>query len=285
MGVTRVLKAYSIEEILDVMEKYGEKVELLAGGTDLLVDIRAGKNKGSVIIDISDVKEMKKIEIGEDDIVLGALTTFTDIAENDYLKENVTGLWKAAKSVGSPQIRNMGTVGGNICNGSPAADIVPPLLVLDAKLNIKSRSKQRKIKLKEFYMENGSRNLRSDELLYSISFTKSRDKNIRIGFEKLGLRNALAISRISCSVYAIIGENNRIENIRIASGALGKYPLREYALEKFLKDKNLNDGLIEEAAEIFSHEVKQRLSGRSSCPYKKEAVKGIFKKAISFEGE
>jgi carbon-monoxide dehydrogenase medium subunit/xanthine dehydrogenase FAD-binding subunit len=267
------------------MEKYGEKVELLAGGTDLLVDIRAGKNKGSVIIDISDVKEMKKIEIGEDDIVLGALTTFTDIAENDYLKENVTGLWKAAKSVGSPQIRNMGTVGGNICNGSPAADIVPPLLVLDAKLNIKSRSKQRKIKLKEFYMENGSRNLRSDELLYSISFTKSRDKNIRIGFEKLGLRNALAISRISCSVYAIIGENNRIENIRIASGALGKYPLREYALEKFLKDKNLNDGLIEEAAEIFSHEVKQRLSGRSSCPYKKEAVKGIFKKAISFEGE
>ncbi len=285
MGVTRVLKAYSIEETLDFMEKYGEKAELLAGGTDLLVDIRAGKNKGSVIIDISDVKEMKKIEIGEDDIVLGALTTFTDIVENDYLKENVTGLWKAAKSVGSPQIRNMGTVGGNICNGSPAADIVPPLLVLDAKLNIKSRSKQRKIKLKEFYMENGSRNLRSDELLYSISFTKSRDKNIRIGFEKLGLRNALAISRISCSVYAIIGENNRIENIRIASGALGKYPLREYALEKFLKDKNLNDGLIEEAAEIFSHEVKQRLSGRSSCPYKKEAVKGIFKKAISFEGE
>jgi len=285
MGVTRVLKAYSIEETLDFMEKYGEKAELLAGGTDLLVDIRAGKNKGSVIIDISDVKEMKKIEIGEDDIVLGALTTFTDIVENDYLKENVTGLWKAAKSVGSPQIRNMGTVGGNICNGSPAADIVPPLLVLDAKLNIKSRSKQRKIKLKEFYMENGSRNLRSDELLYSISFTKPRDKNIRIGFEKLGLRNALAISRISCSVYAIIGENNRIENIRIASGALGKYPLREYALEKFLKDKNLNDGLIEEAAEIFSHKVKQRLSGRSSCPYKKEAVKGIFKKAISFEGE
>lgn len=279
MGITKVHKVYDINNALQLLEKHRDKAEVLAGGTDLLVHIREDKNRGNIIIDISDIREMKKIEILEDEIVLGALTTFSEIVQNEYIKDKIPGLWKAAKSVGSPQIRNMGTIGGNICNASPAADGVPPLLALDAILNIKGKYGERILKLSEFYQGRGKTTLKPDEMLISIRIPFSKDKKIHTGFEKLGPRNALAIAKISSSVYMEI-EDGLIKDIRIASGALGGYPLREYSVEEFMKGKELCNKTIEEAAMKYSEILSQRLAGRSSCEYKREAVKGVFKETV-----
>lgn len=279
MEIDKVYKVYHEKEALDLLAKYKEKAEILAGGTDLVVHIREGKNSGSIIVDISDIAEMKKIEIKEKEIILGTLTTFTEIVDNQYIKNNIYGLWKAAKSIGSPQIRNMATIGGNICNGSPAADIVVPLLALNASLYIKSNAAQRTVGLVEFYHDKSKTALKTDEMLIDIRIPHLKDKNIFMGFKKLGQRNALAISKISCSIYFEL-EKKRVKDIRIASGALGKYPLREYLLEDFIKDKILNNENIELSAIRYSESLTKRLAGRSSCDYKKEAIKGIFKKTV-----
>lgn len=279
MAIEKIHKVSDIDNALILLEKYKEKAQLLAGGTDLLVHLREEKNKGSIIIDISDIREMKKIEINEKEIVLGALTTFSEIVENDYIKENVTGLWEAAKSVGSPQIRNMGTIGGNIGNASPAADTVPPLLALGTTLKVKSNDEERSIKLCEFYGSKGKTILKPNEMIISVGFPHLKNTKEYIGFEKLGARNALAISKISCAVYLEV-QDKLINNIRVASGALGGYPLREYIVEDFIKEKVLSDKSIEAAAMKYSEVLEKRLSGRSSCAYKKEAIKGVFKKAV-----
>lgn len=279
MGIEMVHKVFDIGTALNLLEKYREKAELLAGGTDLLVHIREERNRGSIIIDISDIREMKKIEIMENEIILGALTTFSEVVQNKHIKKNIIGFWKAAKSIGSPQIRNMATIGGNICNASPAADIVPPLLALDAILNVKSNDEERSMKLSEFYRGKGKTALKANEMIISIRFPNSKNKKTHIGFEKLGSRNALAISKISCSVYLEI-KDELIKEIRIASGALSGYPLREYIVEDFIKGKALSDEVIGAAAIKYSEVLEKRLSGRHSCEYKKIAVKGVFKKAI-----
>lgn len=284
MGIERVHKVFNIDDALALLERYGERAELLAGGTDLLVHIKEERNRGSIIIDISDVKEMKKIEIMENEIVLGALTTFSKIIQNAYIKENIKGLWSAANSVGSPQIRNMATIGGNICNASPAADIVPPLLALDASLKVKHSRGERYIKLKELYLGRGKTALKSDEMVVSVGFPHLRNRKVYSGFGKLGLRNALAISKISCFIYIDI-EDDLIKDIRIASGALGEYPLREYIVEAFMKGKVLSERIIDAAAIKYSGELKKRLYSRSSCEYKMEAVKGVFKEAIFMASE
>lgn len=283
MNIRNAFKAYDLKNIFDILDKYGQEAMILAGGTDLMVEIKEEKNRGSIILDISDVDELKGISIEGNKITMGALTTFTDIVENDFIKANLLGLFKAAKVVGSPQIRNMGTIGGNICNGASAADIVPPLLALDAKLNLESSKGKRIVKLKDFY-NNGNRKteLRENEILQSINFDWIKEGNRYITFSKLGYRNALAISRISCSVYADI-LSNEVRDIRIASGALGRYPLREYSLEDYMIGKSVNDNLIQEAAVYFSRNIEKRLKGRSSCEYKKEAVKGVFKRAMEIE--
>lgn len=279
MGIEKIHKVFDIDSTLILLEKNKAKALLLAGGTDLLVHLREEKNRGSIIIDISDVKEMKKIEIKESEIVLGALTTFSVIVQNDYIKENVVGLWKAAKSIGSPQIRNMATMGGNICNASPAADIVPPLLVLGATLKVKSIEGERCLDLSEFYSGKGKTTLKTNEMVISIEIPHLKNTKEHIGFEKLGSRNALAISKISCAVY-LEAQDKLINNIRIASGALGGYPLREYIVEEYMKGKVLNDEIIEATAIRYSEVLEKRLSGRSSCEYKKEAARGVLKKAI-----
>ncbi|MCT4593544.1 MAG: FAD binding domain-containing protein [Anaeromicrobium sp.] len=279
MEIEKVYRVSNMDDALTLLENYKEEAELLAGGTDLLVSVREGKNRGNIIIDISSIEEMKKIEIKEKEIVLGSLVTFSDIVQNDYIKEHIEGLWKAGKLMGSPQIRNMATIGGNIGNGSAAADVVPPLLGLGAVLRVKGSGGERHIELCDFYGSDGKTALKADEMIISVAFSHIRNRKEHISFEKLGVRNALAISKISCAIYLEV-EDKLINNIRIASGALGSYPIREYVVEDFMKGKVLNHDFIEMAAMKYSETLEKRLLGRKSWPYKKEASKGVFKKAL-----
>lgn len=278
MGVNEVYKARTVDEVLKLLDKYGDKSKLIAGGTDLIIQLRHDKLKHNVLIDISTIKELSFISESDEYMEIGSVVTFAELIK--YIKSRrLEGLRKAANSVGSPQIRNRGTVGGNICNGSPAADVVPVLLALDSTLVIKNIESTREISLEKVLKDKGRVDIKANELLYSVKFKKLL-KNQGLGFSKLGLRKALAISRMCISVFLEIEDRFKCKNIRIASGALGKHGLRERELELFLIGKRLDEETIKVSTVKFEQIIKKRLAGRSTVEFKSEAVKGVFKEAL-----
>lgn len=280
LEIENVHKIYELNELLKLLNQYRDKCTLIAGGTDVVIKLRDNKIKPIHLIDISDIDEMRFIKEDNEYIEIGALTTFTDIEKNAYFIDNLKGLSLAANSVGSPQIRNKGTVGGNICNGSPAADVVPPLLALNATAVIKSLYNSREIPLENIFIDKGTVDINFDEVLYSVKFKKLKH-NEMLTFSKLGLRKALAITRISIAVYAKLKHNMEIDNIRIGSAALGKFCLRERKLEEFLNAKILNENIIEEAKREIYSVLNERLENRYSKCFKVEVSKGVLSEALT----
>ncbi|KAB3531651.1 FAD-binding protein [Alkaliphilus pronyensis] len=280
MEINEVFKPSKVEEAIKLLDHYQETSKIIAGGTDLIISLREGKESASVIIDISSIKELKEITKREDWIEIGAGVTFTKVVNATMLQEKYKGLIDAAASVGSPQIRNAATVGGNICNASPAADFIPPLLALEAVLVIAGSNGIREIKLNDFITDKGKVALSKNELLVKVKF-KELKRNQGLGFNKLGLRKALAISRICTSVYLEISEDSKCRDMRIANGSLGRHGLREKVVENYFKGKPLTSETIEIGSQLLEEEVNNRLQGRSSAEFKREAVKGVFTVALN----
>lgn len=277
--VEKAIKAECLEEVLELLNQYKEQAKLIAGGTDIVIQLRHGKIKPRVLIDISGMEELRYIKEKDGFIEIGAGTTFRDIEENFDMKENLAGLWKAAKMVGSPQIRATATVGGNICNGSPAADIVPPLLSLETIATIQSLGKTREVSLKDLFVGKGKVALAPDEIMTSVRF-KVLEEDCGFSFSKLGLRKALAISRICTAVMVQLDEDGIVKNIRISNGSLGEYGLREKAVEEFYLHKRITEETMKDGLGILRDAIDQRLHGRSSLPYKIEAIEGTFMEAM-----
>lgn len=276
MAIKMFHKPSTLQACLQLKAQAGAEAVLLAGGTDVLVHLHEGKLKGSEIIDVSTVEELRHIETDGKTVSIGAAVTFTEASKSPLLRE-YPGLTEACASVGSPQIRNAGTLGGNIANGSPAADSAPPLLALDGVAVICKADSQRKVPLSEFYTGKGSTVLKEDEVLTAIQFSVLPENGV-IVFEKLGLRNALAISRISVALY-LESENRVITKARVASGSIGLCPMRETVLEEFLIGKSLDGTWVEEGMQLFSDQVSTRLAGRGTMPYKRIAIQGVFENA------
>ena len=280
MKVEKVIKAFSLKEALEAMKAHEGKAELIAGGTDLLVKIREQHNKKPVIVDISDVPECRGIRFEADYMAIGACVKYSELVESDRIRTQLPGLWEAAKSVGAPQIRNLGTVGGNIANASPAADAVPPLLALEAMLEIVSPEGCRTVALKDFFKGKGVADLRDGEIITQIIIPKPGDTYLNVQFEKLGLRNALAISRLSAAAALELDGDGVMTKTCVASGSIGLTGMREPELEAFLTGKKLEESVISEACDLFSEIVAQRLGGRATMPFKREAVRGVFGSAL-----
>jgi carbon-monoxide dehydrogenase medium subunit/xanthine dehydrogenase FAD-binding subunit len=275
MTLDQVFKGNSISEVLELLNQYKEDAKIIAGGTDIIIGLRNGKITPKVLIDISKIDELRQIQVEENKIIIGSATTYTQIVENELFDTNLYGFKKACRLVGSPQIRNKGTIGGNIANASPAADSIPPLIALGAELNISSLRGNRKLLLEDYFNEKEDNRLRADELLMSIEFEIPK-KNQVLGFSKLGLRKALAISRVTLSSLIGIDDDVNIENIRVASGSIGKYPMREREVEEALIGKRFNSEILKIAASSLQSSMDKRLVGRSTYPYKRRAVVTLF---------
>lgn len=280
MSIKYAYKPKTIGEAVELLDKHKGQGKLIAGGTDLVIEIKNGTVNFEALIDISDIKEMSFIKAEEDMIEIGGATTFTEIVKSDLFQDRLIGLKDAAYSVGSPQIRNKGTIGGNICNGSPAADIVPPLLSLDAIAIIKSKDEEREVLVEELFLDKGKVDIKDNEILVSVKF-KTPQKNQVLSFSKLGLRKALAISRICTSVFVEFNEDETLKDIKIANGSLGRYGMREREVEEFFKGKTLTGEVIQEGMQHMENQVAQRLAGRSTVGFKSVAVKGVLRDALN----
>jgi len=279
MALNQVYNGSSIEQVLQLLEEYKSEAKVIAGGTDIIIALRNSKISPKILIDIAKIEELRKIQAIDNKIVIGAAVTYTQIVESDLFRESLYGLYKACKMVGSPQIRNKGTIGGNIANASPAADSIPPLIALGAILKIASIKGTREVLLEDYFSDRTIHGIKEDELLISVEFENPKDDQI-LSFGKLGLRKALAISRITVSTLIGLDHEFNIENIRVASGSIGKYPMREPDVERALLGQKFNSDIIEMAVKSLQDSMDTRLKGRSTLPYKRRAVVSILEEAL-----
>ncbi len=268
----------SLGETLEILEDYGERACVIAGGTDLMIAIREGELRAELLVDISRISELRVIREEGNQICIGPLVTHGELASSGLIEKGASVLGRAAKSVGSPQIRNMGTIGGNIINASPAADTIPALVVLGAQVVLKRRGGERNLPISDFYLGPYKTVRGSRELLTEITFAKL-DDIWKFSFIKLARRKALAISRINIAVVAKM-DGMRAREVRVCVGSSTPTPCRMKRAEAVLRGAVPSATVIEEASRIVAEEMVARSGVRPSTEYKRPAVQGLVKKAL-----
>lgn len=276
-----LVRVESLKEALDFLSLNGKDTKIIAGGTDLMVELRdiAPNEKGpDTVLDITPVKGLKGIEDNGETITIGALTTHHEIKTSPIILQFARLLAEACSTIGATQHRNIATIGGNIINGSPAADSVPALIALNAEVVFQSTAGKRISFLKDIYIKPYRTDIQPNEILTSIRFPRLPE-NARSAYIKLGRRNALAISRMNVAVVLIFQEGKIIE-ARISPGSTTPTPDRITPAEKILIDREPSEKLFQEAGAAVSEEMI-RLSGRRwSTPYKEPVIAALTARAL-----
>ncbi len=261
----------SKDEILNLLAST-ENSLIIAGGTDLLISLREKKD-AKKFIDVTSCKELKGIEKGVGKIFIGATTTHTEISESQILLNKANSLRMASESVGSPQIRNMGTIGGNIVNGSPAADTVPALLIHDARCILESKDGKRLLPLENFIFAPYRTRIERGELLLGVEIDEL--DGFEEGYVKVAKREALAISRVSFA-YAIKEKDGFFEELRLAIGSVTPSPFRARKFEERLRGKERDKRIVEEACSILFEEIRRLSGDRPSYRYKFPVLRDLI---------
>ncbi|HEY6188683.1 MAG TPA: xanthine dehydrogenase family protein subunit M [Pyrinomonadaceae bacterium] len=271
------MRAYLPEYELRTPRDLGEALEFLAaepgvwkpfaGGTDLMVLFEAGRLVHKRFLNISKLEELRGIEVTDEHVTLGALTTYTDVRESEVLQREFPMLCQAASETGGPAIQNRGTLGGNIVNASPAADSPPALLVYDAELELLSAVEgARRISYQEFHTGYKQTGMRAEELLGRIRLPRCPEP-LRHYYRKVGTRKAQAISKIC---FAGVGrvQEGRVEEIRLALGSVAPVPLRAVKTEEVLTGQRLDAALIKAGRDALSKEIVPIDDIRSTASYR-----------------
>ena len=280
----------NLEEALKLIEAKDESTFLIAGGTDLILELNEKQIQPEKIINLKDIEELNFIKEEDGFIKIGAGTTFTEICNSELLQEKAVALVQACSKIGSSQIRNLGTVGGNVVTGSACADSVSAFTAFDAMAVLKSSKGSREVLVADFFtpieIEDSCASckqsivgIEKDEILVEVYFKKCEDSEYS-AFRKLGKRRALAKSIMTVGMVVKLGESEIVENCSLALGAVGKHPYRVESAEKVLIGNKLDDSSIEKCLDQMSDIVVQNISTRASCPFKKESVKGITREVI-----
>jgi CO/xanthine dehydrogenase FAD-binding subunit len=266
----------TITEACRVLGEWGPRGKIIAGGTDLVINLRKGEAQPQILIDVTRIPELRRIKEAGAKISIGPAVTHGEIASSKLIQRYGKVLSDAASWVGSPQIRNLGTIGGNIVNASPAADTVPALMVLNASAKVISSRRAREIPLSELFRGPYQSGLNPDELLAQVSFPKLTS-DFRTGFIRLARREAMAIARMSVAVILRMTRvENRIEEVRISAGAVTPTPHRMSEAESILRGKTPDEGTLKKAAQCISEAMVQWSGVRPSTTYKAPVVEALF---------
>ncbi len=270
-----------MREALELMHRYGPKARPYAGGTDLMVQLREGAKRLAGVehmIDLGGLGELRGIVMQGKTVRIGAMESHTAVSRCQTLEEHAPFLCRAAAAVGGPQIRNNGTVGGNICNGSPAADTLSPFVALDARLVVSSVRGTREMPVKDAYAGAGKLTLAPDEIVEAIVFDSMA--RWQFSFQKLGRRKALAISRMNAAV-AVRFENGAIADARIVPGCVFAAPGRVEKAEALLRGQTPSSALFKQCGKAVSTEMITRTGVRWSTAYKQPVVEALVARGLS----
>lgn len=268
----------SLKEALSILSQ--EKVKVLAGGTDLLVKMKDGLLRPESLMDISFLDELRFIREENGKIVIGALITHALLGKSPLINAKAPHLAEASRSIGSPLIRNVATIGGNIVNASPAGDCLPPLYTLEAELLLESTKGSRTVPIEEFFTGPGQTIIGSEELLTSIQF-KAPQGEFAAFFQKLGQRKALAISKVSLAFLGVFKPGQKIfQKVRIALGAVAPTVVRARTAEHFLEEKPIRSDVVNLAAKFCFQEAKPISDIRSTQLYRQKTLSELLKRGL-----
>jgi len=269
----------TLSEVLDLFAQSNGTWKPFAGGTDLMVLLEAGKLPHKNYINIWHLDELRGIEVSENYVTLGALTTYTEVQQHPILQSEFPMLCQAARETGGIAIQNRGTLGGNIVNASPAADSPPALLAYDAELQLISKGGERHVPYADFHHGYKQMDIRPDELLKAVRLPRQA-QTLTHYYRKVGTRKAQAISKVCfAGVAAISGD--RITHVRIALGSVAPIPLRCRQTEATLTDQSLNDDVFANALRTLTAEVSPIDDIRSTRDYRLKVSLNLLKDFIS----
>jgi probable selenate reductase FAD-binding subunit len=270
----------SLKEALGLLKKYKNKARLLAGGTDLIPKMKKRMIAAEVVIDLNRIPGLSGIKLGRDGLHIGGLTRLNEIKESRLVGEKAPVLVRAISVMASPPIRNRGTMAGNLCTASPAADTAPPLLVLNASVRLQNARGKRVVPVSEFFQGPQKTAKNPDEILTEVIIPVQKGAS---AFMKLGRRKAFTLSVVSAAAFARV-RRGKFEEVRLALGAVAPTPLRSRKVEEALKGKEASEENITRAADLIREEVKPISDVRASEAYRREMSAVLTRRVLGQVG-
>ncbi len=264
----------SLDDLWIALEKH-PKSSVYAGGTDLLVRMRSGLVNPGALICLERISELKGVSEQGGHIRIGAGTTHTALLLDPIVKEHLSVLTQALRVLGSPPIRNMGTIGGNICTASPAGDTLPPLYVLKASVELVSRNGSRTLPIEDFIEAPGVTGLEKGEILTAVWVPKPNPRALH-HFEKVGLRNALACSIVSLAAIVRASSDGTVEEASFAWGSVGPAIVRCPDAEALLRGEKLNVEKLQESAVLVRKAVSPIDDVRATAEYRRTVAGNLL---------
>jgi CO/xanthine dehydrogenase FAD-binding subunit len=268
----------SLDAVLQILADSPDHYTPIAGGTELMVALGAGRLQPQKLISLWNLEELRFIEVTPDALIIGAGTTFTDIRKHPLIANEFSILSQAASWTGSIANQNRGTLGGNIVNASPAADSPPVLLAYDADVTLISTRGSRTLPYRDFHLAYKETDLESDELVHSITISRNL-KGYKTYIRKVGTRNAQAISKVAIAALALM-KNDYIEDIRLGAASLREYPARLSATEQSLIGKAITPATIAAARATILTEARPIDDIRSTAKYRATVAANLLEEFL-----
>lgn len=273
-------RSYQTEtETLAVIAEFGDDARILAGGTDLMIQYQRGEINPAVLVHIERIADLRGVSV--DGLVnIGALTTHRQLCTNEHIRRHFPALAEAATTVGGWQTQEAGTIGGNLCNASPAADTVPPLLVSDAVVQLVSSRERRSIALDKFLLGRRRTARQPDELLASIELVPPPPHTGEV-YLKVGRRRAMEVALVGLAVRLTIGDDGAtVIDARIAVCSVGPRPFRAAEAEAGLLGSRLESGVVAEAGQLLTQEAEPIDDFRASASYRRRVLTPLLGRAV-----
>jgi CO/xanthine dehydrogenase FAD-binding subunit len=270
----------TLEEVCQIMSELGHRAKPLAGGTDLIVNMKKKMISPGHLVSLSLVDDLKKIDTSTGLLKIGACITAAELAESTQIRETLTALSRGAESLGSPLIRNLATLGGNLITARPAADLPPARIAYGAKVLLKNSSGERLISLDDLFLGPGETLIGPDEILTEIQ-VDSPPPGAGAAYIKLGVRETLEISLVNVAAFMSMDEDGSIQEARIVLGSVAPTPMRAGSAERILANEKPSETLFSRAGEAASKDCKPIDDFRASAEYKRAMVEVLTKRALN----
>ena len=269
-----------IEEALEILFQYGKEIKIIAGGTDLLIQYYDRLYEVNGWLDLKNIKELEDIRINKNQIEIGAMVTHTQLEKSEDIKKYFPILGQAAADIGSPQIRNRGTVGGNIVNASPAGDLLAPLMAYGAQFKLQSNQREKIVLAEEFFIGPKKTILEPIQLLTQIILPLPSKKTYGCWI-KIGKRKALIIATITLALVVEMAEDNKtVKDVRTCLGSVAPTPIEIKEIRKKMVEKNFNQLDFNQLGQIVEDKITPIDDIRGTREYRKDVAKEIMINAL-----
>jgi xanthine dehydrogenase FAD-binding subunit len=277
-----IIEAESPSHAVELLRRHPE-AKIIAGGSDVLIEIREGRLAGCTLISIQKIDALRGVRLDADGAVrIGPLTSFSHVAADPVIQKNIPVLAEAVLTIGGPQLRNIGTIGGNVCNGVTSADSASTMMAYDAVMEYLGPNGTRLVPISAHYVSAGKTSLTHDEILQAIIIPKESYENCFGNYIKYAMREALDIATLGCSANVRLSKDRKnIERLRLAYGVAGPVPMRVPTAEQAAAGKPANAETAAAIAKQVLNDINPRSSWRASREFRLHLAEELAKRAIT----